>query len=80
MRHPNQVSIRTTIAEHVWNYDFDDASNVIDVHIQNLRRKIDVVAPTELIQLVRARSASHSGASIPPSLKRRKATGQGGEG
>jgi DNA-binding response OmpR family regulator len=29
------------IAEHVWNYDFDNATNVIDVHIKNLRKKVD---------------------------------------
>jgi heavy metal response regulator len=53
MRHPGQVLTRTMIAEHVWNYDFDHASNVIDVHIRNLRRKIDDGFPTRLIQTVR---------------------------
>ena len=46
MRHANQVLTRTMIAEHVWNYDFDNATNVIDVHIRNLRRKIDDPFPT----------------------------------
>lgn len=53
LRHPNQVLTRTMIAEHVWNYDFDNASNVIDVHIRNLRRKIDDPFQTKLIQTVR---------------------------
>jgi heavy metal response regulator len=53
MRHPNQVLTRTMIAEHVWNYDFDNATNVIDVHIRNLRRKIDDPFPTKLIHTVR---------------------------
>jgi len=53
MRHPNQVLTRTMIAEHVWNYDFDNATNVIDVHIRNLRRKIDDPFPTRLIQTAR---------------------------
>jgi len=53
MRHPNQVLTRTTIAEHVWNYDFDNATNVIDVHIRNLRRKIEDPFPTKLIRTVR---------------------------
>jgi heavy metal response regulator len=53
MRHPNQVLTRTMIAEDVWNYDFDNASNVIDVHIRNLRRKIDDRFPAKLIQTVR---------------------------
>jgi heavy metal response regulator len=53
MRHPNQVLTRTMIAEHVWNYDFDNATNVIDVHIRYLRRKIDDPFETKLIQTVR---------------------------
>ncbi len=53
MRHPNQVLTRTMIAEHVWNYDFDNATNVIDVHIRNLRRKIDDPFPDRLIHTVR---------------------------
>jgi heavy metal response regulator len=53
MRHPNQVLTRTMIAEHVWNYDFDNVTNVIDVHIRNLRRKIDDAFEVKLIQTVR---------------------------
>jgi heavy metal response regulator len=53
MRHRDQVLTRTMIAEHVWNYDFDNATNVIDVHIRNLRRKIDDPFPVKLIQTVR---------------------------
>jgi heavy metal response regulator len=53
VRHPNQVLTRSMIAEHVWNYDFDNASNVIDVHIRNLRRKIDDPFPLKLISTVR---------------------------
>ncbi len=53
MRHPNQVLTRTMIAEHVWNYDFDNATNVIDVHIRNLRRKVDDPFPAKLIHTVR---------------------------
>jgi DNA-binding response OmpR family regulator len=53
MRHPHQVLTRTMIAEHVWNYEFDNATNVIDVHIRNLRRKIDEPFPIKLIQTVR---------------------------
>jgi two-component system, OmpR family, copper resistance phosphate regulon response regulator CusR len=53
MRHPNQVLTRTMIAEHVWNYDFDSATNVIDVHIRYLRRKVDDPFATRLIQTAR---------------------------
>ncbi|HVP05296.1 MAG TPA: response regulator transcription factor [Dehalococcoidia bacterium] len=52
MRHPNQVLSRSLIAEHVWNYDFENSTNVIDVHVKNLRRKVDP-ADTRLIQTVR---------------------------
>ncbi|HLA19755.1 MAG TPA: response regulator transcription factor [Dehalococcoidia bacterium] len=52
-RHPNQVLTRSMIAEHVWSYEFDNATNVIDVHIRNLRRKIDDPFPTKLIHTVR---------------------------
>jgi DNA-binding response OmpR family regulator len=41
MRHPNQVLSRNLIAEHVWNYDFENSTNVIDVHIKNLRKKMN---------------------------------------
>lgn len=53
MRHPEQVLTRTMIAEHVWNYDFDNATNVIDVHVKNLRRKVDGDSEVRLIQTVR---------------------------
>jgi heavy metal response regulator len=53
MRHPNQVLTRTLIAEHVWNYDFEGATNVIDVHVKNLRKKIDQGSGAKLIQTVR---------------------------
>jgi DNA-binding response OmpR family regulator len=41
MRHPNQVLSRNLITEHVWNYDFENSTNVIDVHIKNLRKKVN---------------------------------------
>ena len=53
MRRPNQVLTRTMITEHVWNYEFDNATNVIDVHIRNLRRKIDDPFDPKLIQTIR---------------------------
>jgi len=53
MRHTNQVLTRTMISEHVWNYDFDNATNVIDVHIRNLRKKIDDPFPIKLVQTAR---------------------------
>jgi DNA-binding response OmpR family regulator len=53
MRHSGQVLTRTMIAERVWNYSFDNATNVIDVHIRNLRRKIDDPFATKLIHTIR---------------------------
>jgi len=53
MRHPEQVLSRTVIAEHVWNYDFDNATNVIDVHVKNIRKKIDEGFERKLIHTVR---------------------------
>lgn len=41
MRHPGHVLTRTQIAEHVWNFDFANDSNVVDVYIGYLRRKLD---------------------------------------
>jgi len=41
MRHPCQVLTRTQIAEHIWNFDFFNESNVVDVYIGYLRRKLD---------------------------------------
>jgi DNA-binding response OmpR family regulator len=40
-RHQGQVVTRTDISEHVWDEHFDPTSNVIDVYVQRLRRKID---------------------------------------
>jgi DNA-binding response OmpR family regulator len=40
MRHPNQVLSREQIMNHVWDQAFDSFSNVVDVHIKNLRKKL----------------------------------------
>ena len=53
MRNPDHVLSRTQIAEHVWNYDFTALSNVVDVYIRNLRRKMDDAYEPKLIQTVR---------------------------
>ncbi len=53
LRNPNRVLTRTMIVEHVWGYDFDSESNVIDVHIRSLRRKLDDTHATKLIHTVR---------------------------
>jgi two-component system copper resistance phosphate regulon response regulator CusR len=48
-RHAGEVVTRTMISEHVWDMNFDSFSNVIDVYIRYLRRKIDEPFPTKLI-------------------------------
>lgn len=53
MRHPGQVLSRTQIAEHVWNYNFFHQSNVVDVYVRYLRRKIDDGFQPRLIHTVR---------------------------
>lgn len=55
MLHPNQVVTRTMITEHVWNEDFDPFSNVIDVYINYLRKKIDSGFSKKLIHSIRGR-------------------------
>ena len=45
MRSPGRVFSRTQILEHVWGYDFDPSTNVVDVCIQRIRRKIAAVTP-----------------------------------
>jgi len=53
MRHPQHVLTRTQLAEHVWNFDFFNDSNVVDVYIGYLRRKIDRGSDRPLLQTVR---------------------------
>jgi heavy metal response regulator len=53
MRNPNQVLTRTMIAEHVWDYTFDSFTNIIDVYVNYLRKKIDKEFEKKLIHTVR---------------------------
>jgi two-component system, OmpR family, response regulator len=41
MRHPGQVLSRFTLLEHAWEGDYENRSNVVDVHLRQLREKID---------------------------------------
>lgn len=51
--HPNQVVTREMIEQHIWNYDFECESNVIDVYVRRLRRKIDAPFAVKLLTTVR---------------------------
>lgn len=53
VRNANQVLTRTMIAEHVWDYTFDSFTNIIDVYVNYLRKKIDRDAEKKLIHTVR---------------------------
>jgi len=53
MRNPNRVLSRTQIGEKVWDLSFEPTSNVVDVYISALRRKIDRGYPRELIHTVK---------------------------
>ncbi len=53
MRHVGQVVTRTMLLENVWDYHFDPQTNIIDVHISNLRQKIESPGETPLVKTVR---------------------------
>lgn len=53
MRAPGRVLTREFIGEHAWDDNFDPGSNVIDVYVARLRRKIDTVAEAPLLSTVR---------------------------
>ena len=53
MRRPNVVVTRTMLGENVWDYEFDGISNIIDVYVRRLRRKIDEDGQGSLIQTLR---------------------------
>ena len=53
MRSPGRVFTRIQICEHVWNYDFDPGTNLVDVYIQRVRAKVDKEWEKKLIQTVR---------------------------
>jgi DNA-binding response OmpR family regulator len=55
MRRPGEVVSRTRLAEQVWQADVQSIDNLIDVHVSNLRRKIDASGATPLLHTVRGR-------------------------
>ena len=52
-RHAGQVVTRTMMLEKIWNYHFDPGSNVVDVHIGRLRRKLEEGFDTPILHTVR---------------------------
>lgn len=52
LRHKGEVVTRTMITEHVWDYNFDGMSNVVDVFVASLRKKIEIKGKKNLIETV----------------------------
>jgi DNA-binding response OmpR family regulator len=55
MRHAGRVVTRTELGEHVWREEHDNLTNLVDVHVSHLRKKIDTGRGVALIQTVRGR-------------------------
>ena len=53
MRNPGRLISREMAEDHIWNYDFDGTSNVVDVYVRRLRRKIDDSSTVKLFETVR---------------------------
>jgi DNA-binding response OmpR family regulator len=53
MRSPGRVLTRVQICERVWSYDFDPGTNLVEVYIQRLRKKVDGPAAVKLIETIR---------------------------
>jgi DNA-binding response OmpR family regulator len=53
LRAPGRVFTRVQICEQVWNYDFDPGTNIVDVYVQRLRKKIDGESPVKLLETIR---------------------------
>lgn len=68
MRYAGQIVTRRMLCEHLWNADWEGATNVIEVHINRLRGKVDVASEKSLIQTVRGRGytiPAPRGAEVP---------------
>jgi two-component system OmpR family response regulator len=63
LRHPDQVLTRTRILEHVWDFAYEGASNVVDQYVLYLRRKMD--RPFRVEQLETVRGAGYRLRSVP---------------
>jgi DNA-binding response OmpR family regulator len=68
MRSPNRILTREMIEAHVWNFDFISGSNVVDVYIRRLRKKIDDPYPSKLLETVRGVGYR----LVPPATQGRK--------
>ncbi len=55
LRHAGEVVTRTQLGEHVWEAEHDTLTNLVDVHVSHLRKKLDLAGAGPLIQTVRGR-------------------------
>ncbi len=53
MRHPNQVVSREDLLSHLWDFNYESFSNVVDVHVKNIRRKLNHRDSADLVETVR---------------------------
>lgn len=53
MRSPGRVFTRTQILEHVWGYDFNPSTNVVDVYVQRIRKKFETIGGAGWIESIR---------------------------
>ncbi len=53
MRHPNQVVNREDLLSHLWDFNYESFSNVVDVHVKNLRRKLAEAGDPAILETVR---------------------------
>ena len=63
LRHPGQVLSRTRIYDHVWDESFDGLSNTLEVHVMELRRKLEAQGP-RVIHTIRGRGYLYE--AVPP--------------
>lgn len=67
VRHPNQLISREMLENHVWNYDYEGISNIVEVYIRRLRRKLDNPFEVKLFETVRG---SGYRLRVPPTSKK----------
>ena len=53
MRHPNEVVNREELISHLWDFNYDSFSNVVDVHVKNLRKKLDKRNSPSILETIR---------------------------
>jgi heavy metal response regulator len=53
LRNKDRVLSRTIISEHIWDYNFDTGTNIIDVYVNHLRNKIDCASDKKLLHTIR---------------------------